>query len=365
MQIAFDYQIFCRQHHGGISRYFAELAAHLDALELAEVNLVAPLHRNASIMTLPRALVWGKYWDHGHKSFYHELVIRANRVLFAGWELLHQPALVHETYFATRPYQRRAATVITMHDLIHERFPPMTGSHSSLKAKAIRRADHIICVSENTRKDLLAWYDVDASKTTVIHHGINVPTASGNAPLPEIGGPYILYVGSRAGYKNFEQLLRAYAGNATLRRDFKLVCMGGEILGAGEAHLMAELNLPPDRVVFLSGGDTLLWALYRQATLLVYPSLYEGFGIPPLEAMACDCPVVCSNTSSLPEVVGSAAEYFDPLNGEMMAYAIERVATAPTRAAELRGLGRENIRRFSWGKCAQEHLAVYQRLLKH
>lgn len=364
MHIAFDYQIFCRQHHGGISRYFAELAAHIYANKLAEVSLVAPLHRNASLMALPRTIVRGKYWDYGHQHPYHELVIRANRMLFAGWEMMHQPDLIHETYFATRPGQRRAATVITMHDLIHERFPPLTGNHSFLKAKAIHHADHIICVSENTRKDLLAWYGVDSSKTTVIHHGIKVPLVSGDAPLPEIGGPYILYVGSRAGYKNFERLLRAYAGHATLRRNFKLVCMGGEILGAEEARLMAELNLPPDRVVFLSGGDTLLWALYRHAALLVYPSLYEGFGIPPLEAMACDCPVVCSNTSSLPEVAGPAAEYFDPLDVGMMAYAIERVAASPARIAELLCLGRENIRRFSWDKCAQEHMAVYQRLLK-
>ena len=114
----------------------------------------------------------------------------------------------------------------------------------------------------------------------------------------------------------------------------------------------------------MSGGDSILAALYRQAAMFVYPSLYEGFGIPPLEAMSFKCPVACSDTSSMPEVVGNAAIQFDPLDIDSIAHALVRLASGSALRAKMIGLGKSRIKNFSWGQCATQTLNVYQSLLQ-
>ena len=127
--------------------------------------------------------------------------------------------------------------------------------------------------------------------------------------------------------------------------------------------MAATLGLGNHQLVHRAGNDQVLASLYRNAAAFVYPSLYEGFGIPPLEAMAMGCPVISSNTSSLPEVVGDAGEYFDPLSEESMMAAMERVTQSSSRSGELVELGRQQYRKFSWEKCAQETMMVYRSLL--
>jgi glycosyltransferase involved in cell wall biosynthesis len=174
---------------------------------------------------------------------------------------------------------------------------------------------------------------------------------------------YILYVGARGGYKNFTNFLRAYSSSPSLRGTFGVVCFGGGEFCLSERKLLASLGLGEDKIVQLPGDDSVLAGLYSRAAVLVYPSLYEGFGIPPLEAMSFDCPVICSNTSSLPEVVGDAAELFDPSEPENIRIAIERVVMSAARTNALIALGRERIKNFSWDRCARETFTVYQRVL--
>jgi glycosyltransferase involved in cell wall biosynthesis len=126
---------------------------------------------------------------------------------------------------------------------------------------------------------------------------------------------------------------------------------------------MNTRGISPHNIIQISGGDAVLAGLYSTAAALVYPSLYEGFGIPPLEAMSFGCPVVCSRTSSLPEVVGSAAELFDPADEEEMCTAIERIISSTERSQLLVDRGYERIKQFSWEKCAQDTLDVYKKVL--
>ena len=176
--------------------------------------------------------------------------------------------------------------------------------------------------------------------------------------------PYILYVGARPGHKNFERLLRAYAGSSLLRREFDLVCFGWSDFLPAELKLMRSLDLPAGSVRHVSGTDEKLAGLYVSAAAFVYPSLYEGFGIPPLEAMSLGCPVVCANTSSLPEVTGDAAELFDPYDESAMRVAIERVVSTPEYATALAEKGRRRASLFSWEKCARDTLGVYDKVLE-
>jgi len=252
--------------------------------------------------------------------------------------------------------------------MIHEKFPksfPRFDSTSRIKSHAIRRADHVICISENTRRDLLEITGLSPGKTSVVKLGWSLLSA----PTPDlaVGVPdeaFLLYVGGRGGYKNFSRLLKVYARSKRLRDDFLLVSFGGGAFSEGEVSEVTALGLAPNRVIQVSGDDNVLAGLYSSATLLSYPSLYEGFGIPPLEAMSFGCPVVCSNSSSLPEVVGDAAELFDPSDDKEMLEAVERVAYSHARTEQLVARGKDRIKLFSWEKCAEETLDVYRRVVR-
>jgi glycosyltransferase involved in cell wall biosynthesis len=278
------------------------------------------------------------------------------------------PDIVHETYYYEgRLAPRRSRVVTTVHDMIHEKFPQFFSPAditSRLKRAAVSRADHVICVSENTRTDLIALFGVDPGKVTVIHHGAStLPRPPGSrAPTDR---PYVAYVGVRSGYKNFSRVLQAFGASDFLRRNAALVCFGGGDLTSAERVEIAGARLSPEQVVHQRGTDETLATVYAHAEALVYPSLYEGFGLPPLEAMGLGCPVVCSNTSSLPEVCGDAAEYFDPNSPESIAETLERTLASPDRRREMAAQGFSRRERFSWDRCAMETAGVYAKTVGH
>jgi glycosyltransferase involved in cell wall biosynthesis len=245
--------------------------------------------------------------------------------------------------------------------MIPERFPEYFAPNESTparKAAAVRRADRVICISESTRRDLLERVRIEPERVSVVHlAGAPVPKARPTRPV--VDGPYVLHVGARRGYKNFEGLLRAVAGSAALRTAVRVVAFGGGPLSAGERTLIHDLALDEGSVLQISGDDAALDAAYAFAAAFVYPSRYEGFGIPPLEAMARDCPVVCGANSSLPEVVGDAAELCDADDPESIAAAIERVVSSAARADALRTLGRARNAQFTWERCARASYEVY------
>ncbi|MEM2154884.1 MAG: glycosyltransferase family 1 protein, partial [Nitrososphaeria archaeon] len=144
-----------------------------------------------------------------------------------------------------------------------------------------------------------------------------------------------------------------------IKHDFKIVCFGGGLFSAEEIDLMIKLGLSEDQVIQISGDDKTLAHLYRNAAVFVYPSLYEGFGIPLLEAMSLGCPVICSNTSSFPEVAGNAAEFFDPYEADSIAVALENVLYSSEKSKHLVNLGYERVKNFSWEKCADETRSIY------
>ena len=175
--------------------------------------------------------------------------------------------------------------------------------------------------------------------------------------------PYVLFVGQRSGYKNFEALLRAFAASERLKGDLRILCFGGGPLSTAELSLASELGLGSHHLSQLRGSDKLLGNAYAHAIALAYPSLYEGFGFPPLEAMSAGCPVLVSNTSSLPEVVGDAAIKFDPKNIEELRTAIERVTVSDEVRRELIAAGHERRKQFSWPRCVERTIDVYRKLV--
>ncbi len=368
MRLAFDDQIFLSQAYGGISRYFTRLIEEI-VLRNHDVRIFAPFHRNLYLKALPREVINGRFCTPFRKT--NRLLRYYNSVIGGMQTRAWEPDILHETYYTkNRIFPVSGPTVITVHDMIHELFPnmfPPRDRTSAIKRSAIERADHVICISENTRCDLIRLFGVPESKTSVVHHGFDRFITNDRSALTllcKIKRPYILYVGARAGYKNFYSFAKAYSQSNSLLKDFDIVAFGGSHFSADEHSFFKELALDPKRVHQVGGDDGVLGTLYANARAFVYPSFYEGFGLPPLEAMANKCPVVSSNTSSMPEVIGEAAAYFNPYNTDEMLAAIESVVYDEDRRSDLIRKGEERLHLFSWKRCAEETLIVYQAVLQ-
>lgn len=369
MKIAFDQQVFLLQEYGGISRYFCSLAQEMSLIEDAKVRIVAPFHFNRHLQQISqRGLVWGRKTAQIPKSFRLTRFLSENLARLA-LNCFH-PDIIHETYFATTDFLPKGAKrVLTVYDMIHEKYPSSFSpgdETSAAKRSAALRADHVICISESTRKDLLELFDIPKHKVSVVHLGYAplIPTERQDSFLNEKAlSPYLLYVGSRGGYKNFEGLIRAIAQSKYVKENFTVICFGGGSFRPEEIKLFNELALNIERIRQIGGGDNILANLYKGAEAFVYPSMYEGFGIPPLEAMSLGCPVICSDTSSLPEVVGDAGEYFAPANPESICSAIEKVVHSRQRRDELVQKGYSRCKHFSWERCARETMSIYRSLI--
>lgn len=366
MKILYDYQAFTRQFYGGISRYFVEIAKKLSNIDDTQLQIFAPFYINHYVKALDPEIVVGRQVK-GFPKAIGRLLNLYNLSATRRQVGVYKPDILHETYFSKHSVALAAnqARVLTVHDMIHELYPDNFSAWdraSRNKRLAVARADHIICVSENTRRDLLDIFDVPSSKVSVVHHGFDYQQAVDMPRKRLVDEPYLLYVGIRSGYKNFSRLLEAYAATKSLHRNYRLVCFGGGEFTRSEVQHFKELGLPSRQLLWMGGGDNILTQLYQHAIALVFPSLYEGFGIPLLEAMAHNCPVICSFGSSISEVVGDAGKFFDPRDRNSIAQAIEAVAGSAVHADKLRSLGQTRVRAFTWEKCASSTLDVYSSL---
>jgi glycosyltransferase involved in cell wall biosynthesis len=236
-------------------------------------------------------------------------------------------------------------------------------SRLKIKKKCIERADIIITISHNTRKDLLDFYNVPADKVRVIYPG--APTLPGQfaeiRPFPH-PRPYILYIGSRKqGYKNFYGFFSAFASSPKLVEQIDIICFGGGYLKKQELLFLSGFGQPVG-ISQPPGDEDLLPGLYRGAAALVYPSLYEGFGLPPLEAMAYGCPVITANTSVMPEVLGEAAAYFNPCDPGSITTTLEAVLFNKGLRKEMAKKGSQQVKQYSWQKMSDEIYQVYKEL---
>jgi glycosyltransferase involved in cell wall biosynthesis len=361
VKVLFDAQIFRQQRYGGISRYFCELARRLDETPGVSARIVAPHHRNGYVGGAGPGILIG--WDADRFRRLGKLSRAAGSATEWAAPALLNPDIVHETYF-WGPLLKggHAPRVLTVYDMIHERFAqhfPRDDPTAQAKRRAVARADHVICISECTRRDLIDILGVPPGKVSVTY--LSASMTASRSPDAGIGRPYVLYVGDRGGYKNFFSVVEAMAGSTALV-DVQLVCFGGGPPGEADWSRIEGLGLERARVSWRSGDDQALATLYAGASCFVYPSLYEGFGIPPLEAMLCDCPVACSNTSSIPEVVGDAGAYFDPHDAASIRQALESVVGSESLRADLKARARQQLTRFSWARCAEQTKQVYESL---
>ncbi|MHB8793728.1 MAG: glycosyltransferase family 4 protein [Thermoleophilia bacterium] len=261
--------------------------------------------------------------------------------------------------------------VLTIHDLSFRLFPRTHSLRNVIWARSLvpistRRSSHIIAVSNNTKLDLVRLMNLPSHKISVVHEGSPEefnpePQAEDEEAMAHYGifKPYILFVGTLEPRKNLNVLIRSFDRVAKSRQDVHLVLAGRRGWMAQAIFDELERRDLLGRV-HITGyvRERYLPALYRQATAFVYPSLYEGFGLPPLEAMSSGTPVIVSRSSSLPEVVGDAGLYVNPLDEGELAQAMESIVSDPELAADLRRKGLEQAGKFSWKKAAEQTLQI-------
>jgi glycosyltransferase involved in cell wall biosynthesis len=363
MRILYDHQVFSLQDTGGISRYHYELIRNLQFLE--GVRIEALLGGNASVLPfthLRDARTRITAWKTSIAPSYARYAIN-EALLSLVVPLRGTFDVYHPTLNRIMPSVRRRRIVVTQHDCTHERFPHLFRNPDAFlrtKRKILSQADAILCVSESSRRDLLHFYDLDETKTHVVYHGFSPlqegPPAEPRSPAPV--DPYLLYVGSRTEYKNFMLLLEAFALSG-LAAEYHLIAVGGGPPSTQELARVSQLGVTGRVRLVPRANDQTLAGLYRNASLFVYPSLYEGFGFPPLEAMSLGCPVLANDTSSLPEICGEAAFYFSSQEAVDLAKSLAAVLADASGLNQKRKLGYERVRLYDWSRTARRTLQVY------
>jgi len=285
-----------------------------------------------------------------------------NEPKFARWLVRSGVELVHRTYYPVIDLvTANVRSIETLHDMWDERSrnhkDPRTGLRSALKKRALQRADLIVCVSESTQSELASIWPWAESKSVVIPHGVR--RLSEHGEKPPIDRPFFLFVGRRGLYKNFGILPEALSRSGL--RDHLLVCFGGGPFSSIERKMMTDAGLA-DRIVQVDGSDNKLAGYYEAAAALLYPSTYEGFGLPLLEAMIHGCPVVAAPLTSLPEVGGAAACYAEPHQPDAWAALMVRLAEDSAFRADLQARGKQRAVRYAWSQTAAAYIDCYRKL---
>ena len=375
MKICYSSDIFTYQKKGGISRYFIQLIERLPS-KGAEIFLgkifnfllyrssLKPFRTDFDDLRTIKKL-WVGCLVPKLQVCYNSLVFKLPCFYFN--LSIPKADIFHFTYYdAYQPrIGRKKAT--TCHDFIYEIYRldqrKKVGFQRPIAAvckQSILHSDLILCVSKHTEKDLYRLHgDLLHKKIVrVVSHGTNV--LNREAPAFQHPRPYFLYVGAKGLYKNALSSVRAFAASSlAATHDYIFV---GSRFNAKEQQLIENLGLT-GKVITLEADDDLLASLYKGAEAFIYPSLYEGFGLPILEAFALGCPVLSSNRASLPEVGGEAALYFDPLDCVAMAEAMEKVVHDSKLRQAMIEAGYKQQQGFSWQKCADQTYAAYQDVL--
>ena len=344
-KIILDNIIFSLQKAGGISTYWFELYSRI----LRDHNDVFFVDReNENIVTKRHIISKEKIL----KTGFSNLIV--DRFINVSLKKVNENFIFHSSYNRITT-NRKAKHVVTLHDFVHEKYYSGVRRflHSYQKGKAINKADAIITISENTKKDLLTYFpNTNINKIYVIYNGVS----DDFYPLKiEDLKKDFLFIGSREKYKNFDFAIKAIAQTNCFRLNIV-----GSFLKQEEIIMLNKL-IPGRWELFNNIDNAKLNELYNNAYALIYPSSYEGFGIPLLEAMKSGCPFIALNSSSIPEVAGNAGILIDNLEFALFDDAVKQI---DKRREEIIELGFEQVKKFSWEKCYQETINVYKVLNK-
>ncbi len=380
MKILYDHQIFSIQKYGGISLYFSELMNQCSLNPNFDFDLALCYSNNQNVR---KKTLLNKYWSNknifcpflNQFPFIEEhmpgsILYRIFNNQKESERLLKKQDfhVFHPTYY--NPYflkfLQKKPFVISVYDMIHELFPMYFSTSDPTKKwkkELINKSDFIIAISKNTKDDIIKLFDIDPGKIFVVHLGNpfesfvrgQEPEKSQNTPA--FGKSYLLYVGNRQGYKNFHFVIKSIAGFLR-KNDIYLYCAGGGPFTNKERKMLENFGIQ-NNVRYMRVNDMILKKLYENALAFVFPSLYEGFGLPVLEAFSCGCPVILSNTGSLPEIGDDAAIYINPTDSDTILDGIESLLSDEKRRNDLISRGYRRVDFFSWKKTAIQTWDIY------
>ncbi len=356
--VLFSHEAFSNQAVGGVSRCMVELMRGLETTGV-DWAVWAGKHGNRYLHEergLDHRVVCGAYGP---------LMGRVRDALtqerpFARYAAHHRPGVVHRTYYPIVDLLPAAIPrIITMHDMHNElyveRDRPIERLRSFVKRRSLERADAIVCISQSTLNLMTDMWPHLAARSCVIPHGVRCLSAT---PVrPDLQSPFFVFVGGRAGQKNFAMALKSLA--ASNLEDHHLVCVGGGGFSEGEREMVREHGLT-DRVRQVAASDDELAGLYESATAFLYPTRSEGFGMPILEAMIHNCPVVTTALTSLPEVGGNAVIYADPDDTDAWRSAMKLLVVDDALRSTMIHRGQLQVLDFTWEENARRHLNVYR-----
>jgi len=367
MKVFYDgliYSIY-RKRPGGISNFFDHLISRVSENHQCLLTSCRPRdlpHPSGPLLRISRSNFDFRFGPVNQYAWKHKFSLRST---------FFRPDLVHCTFY-DKPsiYRNELPVVYTCYDMIAEKWShqlDLGGRHAAMKKECFDRAAVIPCISASTRNDLLELYPYLEPKVSVIplsgelkpNHGF-----SNDIPSTLNNNPYLLYVGARNSYKNFARLILAFARVATRLPNLYLNVVGASF-AQEEMELFEALGISDRILISPDIPDSELYNLYRNAIAFVYPSLYEGFGLPLLEAMALGTPVITSNTSSMPEVAGNAALLFNPESIDSISDAIMKIALSPDLREDLRRKGFLRCQQFSWDKTCEQYIDLYRKVLAY
>lgn len=356
------YDPFCYSEvFGGVSRYFTEVITNLPK----DVEY-----------TLPLKVTNNEYYkniNQNYKEFFPNkkfkgqcsLIKQINKFEFNKTIKNCTYDIYHQTHYDTYAYTRlpnNIKKIVTIYDLNYFAIPEFYSDNKKIKQMqidSIEKSDYIITISENTKTDLIKYFRVPEEKISVIYLGID---KFKNDVIPyKTDKPYILFVGARYTYKNFMNAIKAFK-EVNKEKSFYFICTGNQFTNE-EKKLLEDLNIV-DSVKQIKASDVQLKSLYKGATCFIFPSYYEGFGLPLLEAMFYGAPIICSNTSCFPEIANNAALFFNPYSIDDIKDKMLRVLSDSQLQFQLRQNGYERVSCFSWEKTALEHYKLYKSLLE-
>ena len=385
MRVLLDHQIFELQRWGGISRNVVELVRGLRPAVEVELALarsmseyVPELNALLGLAVTPDghyetllggaklpAAVKRKVWSVRKRLSPGTLAARMNRELSLARLRAGAFDVFHPTYYD--PYFLDALgdrpLVLTVHDLAHDVLPELfaPGDPTAARRRLLAsRAARIIAVSEATKRDVVERLGIDPARIAVVPHGF--AWSSPLEPPPPLPERYLLYTGTRHAYKNWGFFVEAVAPLLRGAPGLHLVCSGNPFT-AQERALLARLEVE-GRVLHVAATEGTLRALYARAVAFAFPSLYEGFGFPVLEAFAEGCPAALARTTSLPEVGGDAAVYFDPRDASAIREALARLVSDTALRADLVARGRARVAEFTWARTCALTAEAYREALR-
>jgi len=378
MKILYDSQAFDMQQSGGISRYFVEIIKNLPrefSYSLSIVysknvyltnNSLTSLSENSKLQKIDSFLPHlhfrgkGKLQKLRNKIFYPNFKTNRERDIEAlknqDFDVFHPT--YYDPYFLN--YIGNKPFVLTIHDMIHEKFPEMLCDVKTIENKKLlaHKAAHIIAISEQTKNDVMDILNIPESKISVIYHG-TAKMVSTDTDLQNPYGTYLLFTGTRTIYKNFYFMLIAISDWLKSHADVKLVCTSSEFSDF-EKRLIEELGLKNQVIHVFFNSDEQMYSLYKNALAFIFPSYYEGFGIPILEAFEAGCPCILADASCFREIAQDSALYFEPKSKAQLVSMIDSLYKNPSLRQKMTQKGDKRIMDFSWKKAALQTSDIYK-----